>query len=60
MASQLRESELVWVLQKKPEFMLPCHEELLHSTALQNAEAELPLCLASLTKLPPNITQLTH
>ena len=44
MASQLRESELVWVLQKKPEFMLPCHEELLHSTALQNAE--LPLCFA--------------
>ena len=44
MASQLRESELVRGLQKKPEFMLPCHEELLHSTALQNAE--LPLCLA--------------
>ena len=54
-ASQLQESEL-------PEFVLPQHEELFHFaisiSILQNAK--LPLCLASLTKLPPNITQLTH
>ena len=61
-ASQLQESELAGALQKKPEFVLPQHEELFHFaisiSILQNAK--LPLCLASLTKLPPNITQLTH
>ena len=57
-----QESELAGALQKKPEFVLPQHEELFHFaisiSILQNAK--LPLCLASLTKLPPNITQLTH
>ena len=50
-ASQLQESELAGALQKKPEFVLPCHKELLQHFAisisisiLQNAE--LPLCLA--------------
>ena len=50
--AQLQESELAKAL----------HEELFHFaifiSILQNAK--LPLCLASLTKLPPNITQLTH
>ena len=62
-AQCLHESELAGALQKKPEFVLPCHKELLQHFAisisiLQNAK--LPLCLATLTKLPPNITQLTH
>ena len=60
--AQLQESELAGALQKKPEFVLPQHEELFHFaifiSILQNAK--LPLCLASLTKLPPNIMQLTH
>ena len=56
--AQLQESELAGALQKKPEFVLPQHEELFHFSILQNEK--LPLCLASLTKLPPNITQLTH
>ena len=60
--AQLQESELAGALQKKPEFVLPQHKELFHFaisiSILQNAK--LPLCLASLTKLPPNITQLTH
>ena len=61
-AQCLHESELAGALQKKPEFVLPQHEELFHFaisiSILQNEK--LPLCLASLTKLPPNITQLTH
>ena len=52
MLAQLQESELAGAL----------HKELFHFaisiSILQNAK--LPLCLASLTKLPPNITQLTH
>ena len=49
MLAQLQESELAGALQKKPEFVLPCHKELLQHFAisisiLQNAE--LPLCLA--------------
>ena len=49
--AQLQESVLAGALQKKPEFVLPCHKELLQHFAisisisiLQNAE--LPLCLA--------------
>ena len=60
-----QESELAGALQKKPEFVLPQHEELFHFaisisisiSILQNVK--LPLSLASLTKLLPNITQLT-
>ena len=48
-AQCLHESELAGALQKKPEFVLPCHKELLQHFAisisiLQNAE--LLLCLA--------------
>ena len=47
--AQLQESKLAGALQKKPEFVLPCHKELLQHFAisisiLQNAE--LLLCLA--------------
>ena len=58
--AQQQESELAGALQKKPEFVLPQHEELSHFAISILQNAKLPLCLASLTKLPPNITQLTH
>ena len=56
------------VLQHQPEFVLPRHEELLHSAISILQNAELPLvcrqqalqCLTALIELPPNITQLTR